>query len=351
MPDDQPVSRKSSFDILATAEFVYRRWPLVFLGVVLGALFAFALASIYPAPYRAQAVIVVDFNPELARPFSDMRQRFVFLDFQRRPLEALAFSDRVLNVTLESLQQVEASTRPLTRDDLLRKLTLPHPWEGEWHFVVEDGDPELAAEIANLWADAFIDSVENVLARAKARQAQLTASQEIVRQLAREQYRCEYASTVVASLDELEVDLQNRPADALGDVLVSWRLQEIAAWSGVWKVDALPVTQEVLVGEQLTYLTSLRGLIAEKVQQCPAALAELEEFVDQALVEIEVDSSGMGLSPYLEIGRIREAFPPRARTVQKGVWVFFGGLMGLFTSVLGLAFERLRREPAGARVE
>lgn len=340
MREGRSAGAGADVDLLALASAVYRRWPTLVLGIMLGALLAFGLAWAFPAPYRAEAVLLVDFNPELARPFSDMRQRFVFLDFQRRPLEALAFSDAVLDAVSDSLAESGTFADATSREDLRRHLSLPHPWEGEWHFLAEYQDPAVAARVANLWAQAFIERAEHARRRAQTRESQLIHLQELSRRLAREQGRCTSSEAAVDLLDELAAELQELPEEGEGEMLASWRLMDIAAWAGVWELGSLPVSRSVRVSEQIVYLTALRDLLSERVRRCPLLLEEIGGQVEAAAAETGVTSSGMGLSPYLEIVEVREAVPPQARAVAEGAWAVVGGLVGLLLSSIGLVLAQ-----------
>lgn len=343
MRERRSAGAGDDLDLTALAEAIYRRWPLLMLGIVVGALLAYGLGTVFPTPYRAEAVLLIDFNPELARPFSDMRQRFVFLDFQRRPLEAMAFSDSVLDAVVNSLIDSGIFEGDVGREDLRQHLSLPHPWEGEWHFLAAYQDSEIAAHVANAWAGAFVDRVEVARQRAQSREVQLVFFQELSRRLAREQGRCTNAAAAEALLDDLALELRERPEDGQGELLVTWRLLDIAAWAGVWELDVLPLSQAVSVRGQMAYLTALQGMLAESVRQCPLVLEEIAQKLEGAAAEPGVVSGGQGLSPYLEIVQVREALPPRKRTVPQGTWAFVGGLLGLLTSVIVLALARKRR--------
>jgi uncharacterized protein involved in exopolysaccharide biosynthesis len=130
-----------------------KAWRFWSLGALLGGLIGAAVFYVAPPPYRAHAVVLVDFNLEQAWPQETDRQQFYYLERETRKLEELAYSDAVL----EGLVQ----TTPGTTLEELRSgmLLLSQPAEGGWNFYVDDNDPSRGAFIANAWTTVFVNEV------------------------------------------------------------------------------------------------------------------------------------------------------------------------------------------------
>jgi hypothetical protein len=140
------VFTSPSFDDLIRLLKAWRYWSL---GALIGALLGAAVYYIAPPPYRAHAVVVVDFNLEQAWPKETDRQQFYYLERETRKLEAIAFSDTVM-------ESIAETNRNITVSELRNgMLSLSQPADGGWNFYVKDNDPQRAAALASLWVQNF----------------------------------------------------------------------------------------------------------------------------------------------------------------------------------------------------
>jgi capsular polysaccharide biosynthesis protein len=130
-----------------------RAWRFWSVGALLGGLLGAAFYYLAPPPYRAHAVVLVDFNLEQAWPQETDRQQFYYLERETRKMEELAYSDAVLEGVIA---QTPDTTLAELRSGILR---LSQPAEGGWNFYVEDIDPQRAALIATAWASQFTELV------------------------------------------------------------------------------------------------------------------------------------------------------------------------------------------------
>ena len=130
-----------------------KAWRFWSLGALIGGLIGAAVFYIVPPPYRAHAVVLVDFNLEQAWPQETDRQQFYYLERETRKLEEIAYSDAVL-------KGIVSTTHGVTLEELRSgMLLLSQPAEGGWNFYVDDTDPSRAAVIATAWATQFTEQV------------------------------------------------------------------------------------------------------------------------------------------------------------------------------------------------
>lgn len=130
-----------------------KAWRFWVLGAIIGSAIGAAFYYMAPPPYRARAVVNVDFNLEQAWPKDTDRQQFYYLERESRKLVEIAWSDEVLaelNVPVEDLRS--------------GKLNLSQPAEAGWHFHADDADPQKAEELASAWANAFVEKAQAEIA-------------------------------------------------------------------------------------------------------------------------------------------------------------------------------------------
>lgn len=126
-----------------------KAWRFWVLGAIIGSAIGAAFYYMAPPPYRARAVVNVDFNLEEAWPKDTDRQQFYYLERESRKLVEIAWSDEVLaelNTPVEDLRS--------------GKLNLSQPAEAGWHFHADDQDPQKAEELASAWANAFAEKAQ-----------------------------------------------------------------------------------------------------------------------------------------------------------------------------------------------
>jgi pimeloyl-ACP methyl ester carboxylesterase len=125
-----------------------KAWRFWVLGALMGGLLGAALFYVAPPPYRARATVNVDFNLEEAWPEETDRQQFYYLERETRKLEAIAWSDEVMQAVADA-SGIDVS---ILRGDIL---SLSQPAEAGWHFYADHSDPGRAQSLAATWAQAF----------------------------------------------------------------------------------------------------------------------------------------------------------------------------------------------------
>jgi capsular polysaccharide biosynthesis protein len=130
-----------------------KAWRFWSVGALIGALLGAGLYYVAPPPYRAHAIVLVDFNLEQAWPKETDRQQFYYLERETRKLEEIAWSDMVMGMVVESVGGI-------TTEELRHgTLSLSQPAEGGWNFYAEDKDPERAATLASAWSQVFVEQI------------------------------------------------------------------------------------------------------------------------------------------------------------------------------------------------
>ena len=126
-----------------------KAWRFWVLGAIIGSAIGVAFYYIAPPPYRAKAIVNVDFNFEEAFPANTARQDFYYLEREARKMVELAWSDDVLNKLNAPVEELREG-----------KLTLSQPAEAGWHFYADDQNPQKAEELASAWANAFVEKAQ-----------------------------------------------------------------------------------------------------------------------------------------------------------------------------------------------
>jgi capsular polysaccharide biosynthesis protein len=182
-------------------------WQILLAAVFLGAILGAGINAVFPPPYRASATVVVDNNLEKSLPAAPDRDVFYFLARETDKLEALAWSDAVLDQTAQ--QAGDVSTADL-RQGILE---LSQPSDGAWHFYAVSSDPKQAARLATAWAETFTQTVKKGIDTA----VQLDAAQSALTKLTAEGKACTAnCQNYLDSIAALEKQVSTLEAASLG---------------------------------------------------------------------------------------------------------------------------------------
>ena len=158
-----------------------KAWRFWSVGALVGALIGAGFYYLAPPPYRAHAIVLVDFNLEQAWPEETDRQQFYYLERETRKLEDIAWSDAVID-SVVSINGNIVSAQELRNE----ALSLSQPAEGGWNFYAYDDSPERAAALVSTWTQAFVDQVRLQTGAAEGPNSFIVATQTQTAQLPRD---------------------------------------------------------------------------------------------------------------------------------------------------------------------
>lgn len=142
-------------DLKVYFEAILAGWKLILAAVGVTVLLTFGISSLLPATYQATSLVAVTQPRQLIQ----FDPRFEALD-ETQPLRALpeiAMSDALLTVVLEKLPSTTTLSSLKERVE-----ALPGNDPSLVRLSVTDGTPELASEIANLWAEVFVAQANEI---------------------------------------------------------------------------------------------------------------------------------------------------------------------------------------------
>ena len=131
---------------------VLHSWRLWVVGAIIGALLASAIYLLFPPPYRAAAVVVIDHNLEEIWSV-EQGNMFYFLGRETRKLEELAWSDETLQIVAERVGGI--TVRELREEILF----ISHPSDGGWKMYADHKSKDQAERIASTWAEVFVEQI------------------------------------------------------------------------------------------------------------------------------------------------------------------------------------------------
>lgn len=130
-----------------------RRWLSIFALAVLGAIAGWGVSELRPPIYAATAVLGIGIDYGRTLPLDDRAEQ-VAMDRVR----ALLLSDETLEAALASLRGIQAPVS--TGAAALRRWIRLEDTRSEWQLTAYNANPNLAAAIANAWATAAMESLE-----------------------------------------------------------------------------------------------------------------------------------------------------------------------------------------------
>jgi uncharacterized protein involved in exopolysaccharide biosynthesis len=144
------------FSPLDALERAFRRWWVIVLMTVLGGIAGWTFHFITPPVYEATSVITVNMD------FQNRQLTQYEEDFAFGAAGAIGTSDEVEN---QIVTQAKKNGIPIEIDQLQQQMFLERK-QSVWELHIRNRDPEIAAELANLWAQNFYEALNAALVHA-----------------------------------------------------------------------------------------------------------------------------------------------------------------------------------------
>lgn len=247
-----------------------QRWPVIVLFVLAGAIVGWIAGMVWPSPYQASAGIYVglntyrgldDRNTE-AQAHTSFNWPDDYKNWQMANLDALVFSDNVLEATLDRLRQQDEYWEGVSRDDLRGMLDAYWRNAGKWRLVAIHRDSRRAVQAVEAWEDVSVSRTQAAVAQA---QNTLMIDFQLQEVAARESHLLAY----ITGLEQLEAGLLDFQAqvEAQPDQPLSQ-----ATHDQLW-------TWATLVGES----NSARAVLLEALPEAGAPAGDYRDWLSQAL--------------------------------------------------------------------
>jgi hypothetical protein len=141
----------SDLQINKLLKLTIKRWPILFAVGMIGALIGFLLTLLRPPIYSSAAVLGVNINYGVTEPLE-----LVVEDRALHRVEGLLKADLTLEMVLEQLPtHMKLENNWSTPSRLRENLRLERQLS-EWNLVATHTDPEIAAKVAQTWAESSL---------------------------------------------------------------------------------------------------------------------------------------------------------------------------------------------------
>jgi hypothetical protein len=323
---------------------IARRWPAMIAYALAGAVILWACALAGDHGYRAVASVVVHHHVERAHPDANEREIFNYINRETVTLETVAYSDAVWDRVFEQLAREGWLPTPDAGSRLFDRTRLPHPMNGEWQFAASAEDPGLTARLANLWAESFVEVVNDGVALAFRADSERARVRNQERLLGEAEQSCVAIGRTASEVNALLESLAAAPADPV----LQERLGQVAEALG-FPCDLPGCEPEATSGEIVGLAGRLALAAQARLGACQDGVTALEGNLQEAIRREGETVPGLELSPYLEVSLLRQAEIPHDPVVATGWYLIVGVLLGLAAWVAreGIRSSQARPENQG----
>ncbi len=338
-----------------------RRWYLVALTFLVGALLGWGASQLWPSTYRADLDLYAGLNP-----YRESRDRFIlsiaqddfeniddYKHWQMEQLNTLALQDAFLLDTLERLRQIDARWNDVSAGEL--KSILRGSWRnaGRWHLTAESHQRDLAIQAVETWAAVIDERVNTALEHARRVIAVDTRQVRMADEIESLEGRQQTLIQVQTKLEAIQSDLEQLPQTQPLDSLARWDLlaqaSRAADWGAGWQaaLDAFPAPDET-PSAYLRWTERILALIAADLDALPDQLERLEaQYAELAEEYAQAAEKSLALSPNLSV-ETPEQVDAQVEVVRPAnTLMLVGGLLGLLAWLLW-ELARFSRESESA---
>lgn len=145
----------------AAADRILDRWYVLLLAGLAGGLAGLIFSMVRPPAYEADAVIAINIDYGRTQPLE--------LIVEDRALDRVwqfLTSDAILKAASEQLSAQSGRSAAWESPHSMREYVRLEARLSDWHFIAQNEDPETAAMIANAWAQAAIEGLDDAYAHA-----------------------------------------------------------------------------------------------------------------------------------------------------------------------------------------
>jgi len=343
----QSASEPGGIRLLEVFELLLARWPALVAWALLGAAAFWIYARLSPTRYRAAAAVVVDSNVDVAMPNAERLIIDSYLNQQTLQFESIAYSDAVWDVVAQAMLQEGIAEDRAAALELAETTRLPHPEDGEWRFMAYGRDPALVARLANTWAQAFVDTVDDGVRLAQRELALQEAQDEAIQARIRLAGESARLLAVAEQFHALEADLGRLPPDAAADPAVSQTLQIAVGQAGGVCADIPACMAPAGIADQRSLAEAVAALYDRQTAASLQASDDQIALYEELQAERDRLAEDMiGVSAVTEVAFTRSAAAPERPEPAPGWSLLVGAGIGL---IAGAVVEHRRGRGAAAQ--
>ena len=321
------------------------RWYVIIAFILAGSLLGWGASYVVPSPYRATLDLYVGLNayrsPYDSYAASLAGQSFRMVDdykhWQMEQLNALVLTDPYLEEVLVRLRAQDPSWGDVSIQDFRQNLDVLWRNVGEWHLVLEEGDPQKAVQAVETWGSVIHEKVSKAIAHSKQVVALDIQMTSLAERWTASRLRLDRLGYVHGQLLVMKDQLESMPVDRTISSADHWRIlslvSQVVAWDPAWEnllesAPLIPSTQ----GAYQDWLEGVFSIIEEELAFLPGEIAKLDEEFSTVEVDYVVETqSSAGLASTLVIER-SAGDPPRVEAVRhNSTMSLVGGIIGFLS--------------------
>jgi hypothetical protein len=318
-------------------------WPVIITYILLGSLLGGVFAYIIPSPYQASEELYVGLDPYETVDDSYVSDyanvEFDNLDdykhWQMSQLSLLVTFDDYLRETLTKLGEQDPYWNEVDVPGLKGMLTAYWRDAGRWRLVVENKNPEMAAQAVNTWRDVIIEKTNSSISKSR----ELLQIDLQMKDLTREESETNLRRTELSEVRNAMLAWKKQVLDSsdnsLPNDLDRWRLWTLAArvagYDPGWQklLDDFPTADSAFqaYGPWIDRFMALVDLEVQNIQNQVDSIGK-----ERAGLQTQWENTlpeGRGLSAALLVEKPSNQPPDIIQARPTSTAALVGGLLGL----------------------